>query len=432
METHLDNNQITLQARADGITPWIFKFIPLIDATRFNEHFQKLEKKQQEFIFLLDECLKEKKNCVISVSGCAGAGKTFTVVETCKLLKLSVMRMAPTNSLASQIGGTTIHSGLGLSWGGDSELAEVTKNIQSLDAMNDDYIFKSLTLSQSICEKELYCPLKPDMVIIDEVGMIPFWLTYQIIQYFFKHFNPVIIVLMGDKYQLRPVECHMNIFNAILPNISLREIDLSTVNKRFDSSYNDIINQLMNFIRLGERTMEFNQAFDFIRKTFKVIDYMTEPLLKETKSVLAYKNATVNRYNEQYLNLDGKKVKLVMIVDDKVFPDKYVVLKQDCDIFITQRTMYPKGTRLKFRFYDSNSDKLVCEYLNSVVTISRCPCSGMFPVQLGFACTIHKYQGSTIDHSVIIDFDYCSDVYLMYTALSRVRSLSQVIGVLHI
>lgn len=387
--------------------------------------------KQIEFVSLLDMCFKDDTNCVICVSGSPGAGKTFTVVQTCFFINDYVLKLAPTNALASQIKGRTIHSGLQLAWGVGSCLQSVTDQIQELE-YDPKYIEKSLKLSEQITLKSDYFP---KVVIIDEVGMVPFWLIYRIIRYFFENSTSVIVVVMGDRYQLRPVSCKYNIFNVVLPDIHIRHLDLSSFNKRFDDSYRGIMDSIMSLIREGETEGNFEHVYDYIRSTFPVIDYMTETLLKKTKKILAHRNSTVALYNRQYLSLkDSAKINLPQVKDNVVYKNVKITVKPFCEIVTIEPTReLPKGTRLTFCSYDPDADILNCYHDHKIpVSIKRNKNSGMFPIELAFATTVHKYQGSTIDAKVIIDFDYNEDVYFMYTALSRVRSLDQIIGILHI
>lgn len=423
MESQSNIGNIILDTATNSFSTGEFKNTQLIDTSGFNKHIQKLTSEQKKFIYLLDKCLGENTNSVIVVSGSPGAGKTFTVVQTCHYLNMQVLKLAPTNALASQISGFTIHHGLNLSWGEDSKLHKITQTIKDLDP-DENYLTNCLHLSKPIARYELKCAWEPTVIIIDEVGMIPFWLVYQIIQYFFQ--KPVVIVLMGDRYQLRPVECKYNIFNIDIPGLTPHTIDL-TGNMRFTESFKATIDQLMNCIRIGEKTGNFESVYKFIEETFPQIDYMTKTLYSKCNRVLAYTNEAVNKYNCQYLELEGPKIHLPRIEMGKVYKEDCVILKHKCTVIVTEKSVVPKGTHLIFHSY--KPDKVYCLYRDRLVVIPR-QREGRFPLKLAFASTIHKFQGSTIDDNIIIDFNQCKDVYLMYTALSRVRSLKQIVGVM--
>lgn len=434
METKTNIDEVAPNASADIPPSGKFKFIQLLNPTGFDKHFRKLIGQQTRFVYLLDKCFKDDTNCVICISGCAGAGKTFTVVETCHYINASVLKLAPTNALASQIGGLTIHSGLELRWHVGSNLHTITECIKDME-YDPDYINKSLNLSEQIRLHEMNCAWRPKIVIVDEVGMIPFWLVYQIVRYFFDNFSPVVVVVMGDRYQLRPVGCKLNIFNVDLPTISIRHCDLSDINKRFDPSYKIIMDTITSLIRAGEGDDgNFEPVYEYVKRMYTNIDYMTETLLRKTKKMLAYTNTTVSRYNRQYLSLDAaNNVHLVQVRGGVIYKDVKITVRPRCEVITTLQTVIPKGMRLTFVSYDPNEDALEClDYNKTRIVVQRHKQTGMFPIELAFATTVHKYQGSTIDDDVIIDFDYNDDVYFMYTALSRVRSLSQVIGILHV
>lgn len=439
METKTNVDNVAPNASANVPPSGKFKFIQLLNPTGFDKHFQKLIGRQTRFVYLLDKCFKDETNCVICVSGCAGAGKTFTVVETCRYVNAPVLKLAPTNALASQIGGLTLHAGLELRWHVGSNLNTITESIKEME-YDPDYIEKSLNLSEQIRLHELSCTWSPKIVIVDEVGMIPFWLIYQIVRYFFDNFSPVIVVLMGDRYQLRPVNCKLNIFNVELPAISIRHCDLSDINKRFDPSYKVIMDTITALIQSGEgkgegiAAVNFQPVYDYVKRTYPQIEYMTETDLRKAKKILAYTNATVSRYNRQYLSLESaSNVHLAQVREGVMYKDVKITVRPRCEVITTRPTVVPKGTRLTFVSYDPNEDALEClDDDEKRVVVQRHKQTGMFPIELAFATTVHKYQGSTIDEDVIMDFDYNDDVYFMYTALSRVRSLSQVIGILHV
>lgn len=428
MESQSNKQNLVLNTSANISPTTEFKWTQLTDTTGFNKHFQQLTNEQKQFVYLLDKCFKTNTNSIVLVSGCPGAGKTFMVVETCFYLNMEILTLAPTNSLATQIRGMTIHSGLKLDWSDTSRLYSIEGCIDEME-IDQHYVENCLQLSEPIAKFELFCEWEPKIVIIDEVGMIPFWLTYQIIQYLNTHFSPVIIVMMGDKYQLRPVKCKLNIFNANMPNIRLETINL-TGNKRFEKSFKIIIDRIMYLISEGEKIDNFDNVYDYIKNTFPKIDYMTETLLTQCHRILAYKNESVAKYNKQFLELNGSKIHIPKIENNIVLKNDFITLKPNCEIITTQRCTIPKGTKMKFLSYDARSDTISCLCDGDAVHLKRM--NGQFPIKLAFACTIHKFQGSTIENNVIIDFDYSDDVYLMYTALSRVRSVSQIIGILHI
>ena len=421
-------NNIALGTSTDVSTSDSFKFIPLLDSTGFNKHVNNLIGQQKDFVYLLDKCFEKQENIVIRISGCAGTGKTFTAINTCNFLNCQVLKLTPTNELATQINGYTIHSALKLQWQPGSVLDTIANEIEKLE-YDPEYLSKSLTLSQDICLYELNCFYNPNVVIIDEVGMIPFWLVYQIIQYFFQNFSPIIIVVMGDCYQLRPVRCNFNIFNAPMPDITFHDLDLSESNKRFEPSYKIIMDKLVNLIKLGECQNNFEGVYNFVRNTFHQIDYMNEDLINKAAQILVYKNATVDLYHQQYLSF-GSKVHLPQLINGCVIFEDVITLKPNCKIITTQKTHLLKGTRLIFLSYYPEEDSLVCLLNNEKEFITRK--DGQFPISLSYATTVHKFQGRTIENDIIIDFDYNNDVYFMYTALSRVRSIHQIIGVLHI
>ncbi|GFU98723.1 uncharacterized protein TNCV_298951 [Trichonephila clavipes] len=55
---------------------------------------------------------------------------------------------------------------------------------------------------------------------------------------------------------------------------------------------------------------------------------------------------------------------------------------------------------------------------------------GEFPIVVGFAGTIHKFQGDTMDDDAIaMNFNGSRDLNLVYTALSRVKCMDQIVAI---
>lgn len=425
MENKFHINNFITGASAKQFTPGKFKSIELIDAAGFNKHYQNLSTSQKQFIDLLNNWYEDKKNSFILVTGSPGSGKTFTVIETIKYLAESVLVMAPTARLAKKLNGKTIHSALNLNWTNGSVLDQISKSIEDFE-LNEDYIQNSLKTSNPISQQELNCTTCPKIVVIDEVSMISFWLLYQIVMYFYKEFYPVLIITMGDERQLLPVKCDFNIFNIQLPDIHPLSLNLLE-NKRFDAEYQKIIDSIKNLME------DVENVITFIRENYPIVSYMTEHLLKQCSRVLVYKRDTAAKYNKHYLDLmDGPNIILPQVRDGQVNPEYYIRVKVGCNIMVTRNVEVPNGTSLIFLKYDSIRDEIVCKYrdLNETVSIARV--MGNFPICVDFAITVHKIQGDTIDGNIVIDFDQTNDIHFMYTALSRVKSKHQILGLLNI
>lgn len=418
---------MAVDACTNEIPVGFFKSIPLYDIGGFYEHVNTLTKQQKVFPSLLNDWFQAPSNDIIVVSGSPGSGKTFTVIETLMYVDTQILKMAYTAKTACSIGGSTIHSTLHLKWDESSFLYNLISDIQKINDEDEDYKTKCLNLSKML-QDHLACMYHPRIIVIDEVGMISFWLTNEIVKYFFtQSTDPKLIIMMGDEFQLKPVDCKYNIFN--IKTFPFKMMQLSD-NKRFTPDYNVIINQLKDLMRQKNE----DDFFAYISATFPILENAYDYHLKECNRVLVYTNETAKKYNNFYIEqLPGPRILFPKIKNGHVLhPNDFITLKKNCDIVVTRNCIVPNGTFLKFIEYDNIHDLLVCQNPNenTKVSLSRDFYSKNFPIAVGFATTIHKFQGQTINEpKILIEFDQSRDMHLIYTALSRVRSMDQIIGV---
>ena len=162
-----------------------------------NVNLNKFNKEQLELLEYVKDNIDSKS--IITISGIAGSGKSFTILEMFKEIKdkiknKSICFSSPTNSVLS-------------------------RNIQYKEVLSK--LFKSvdfLTVSKLLDEKlkynlkgEPYFKIEKkkklkiynyDIIIIDEVSMISdTHLDY------IKKYNKSLCILVGDKNQLNPVKC---------------------------------------------------------------------------------------------------------------------------------------------------------------------------------------------------------------------------------
>lgn len=418
---------MAINTSTNKIPVGFFKSIPLLDIGGFYEHVNTLTEKQKNFPSLLNDWFESPSNDIIVVSGSPGSGKTFTVNETLMYVDTQILKMAYTAKTACNIGGSTIHSTLHLGWDEDSFLHKLISDIKKIDDEDVDYKTKCLNLSQML-QGYLTCMENPSIIVIDEVGMISFWLTNEIVKYFFSTTpNPKLIIMMGDQFQLTPVDCKYNIFN--MKPFQFKLLQLSD-NKRFTADYNVIINKLKDLMSHEDE----DEFFTCIHQTFPILENVYDYQLKECNRVLVYTNETAKKYNNFYIeNLPGPKIHFPKIINNKVYRNDFITLKKNCDVVVTRNCIVPNGTLLKFIEYNRDYDVLICKNPNTCnfINISRNNFTGNFPLTVGFATTIHKFQGQTINEpKIFIEFDQCKDMHLIYTALSRVRSINQIIGII--
>lgn len=386
----------------------------------FDKHVATLTPSQRAFPHLLHAWIQSPKHKLVIVAGGPGTGKTYTVIETLKFVKIPQLRMAPTARVAHKMDGLTLYSALRLAWGKDSVLGHLQKELE-LEGETDACIAKSQHLM-----KEFDCKYRSQIVVLDEVGMMAHWLTHWIIRYFFQQTKPILFIVMGDPNQLRPVKSNYNIFNVTL-RYEYERIDLLE-SKRFTQTYERIIEQLRGFVD----TQDTEGMFTCLHQHFPIVQDVDCSVLKSCTRAMAYLKSTVDAYNTFYLRkmLPGPVLRLWKEKDGEC-QETFVDVKAGCHVFVTQNgvSSVPNGTYLKFEMYDSTKDVLECSDPNHQgqrIHVKR-NANGEFPIIVGFAATVHKFQGDTMDDEAIaINFNESTDLNLIYTALSRVKGMAQV------
>ena len=409
--------------------------LPLSDEAGFEKHFSTLTQSQKGFVSLLNDWYGRGEFLFVLVTGGPGCGKTHAVVETLRYLDLRVVKMSFTARLALKIGGKTVHKTMFSGKGSHAALTEVWNALEYTTDINE-----CLQVSERL-SKFIACDQPVDIVVIDEIGMLPFWLIYQICDYFRQQRNGIAIVCMGDKRQLKPVKSEVSLFyvdfNRFFPDAQQIEMNES---KRFTPEYEMIINQLRQLMTIKPNEETTHPLFVYISKTLPVVDCITQEMLQRARFVLAFKNDTVNDCNDFYLDkiVGNEKEYVFPILGKKRFlkdNEPPMRLRKNCRAMVTQNNCGEgvcNGTSVQFLEYDRLKDVAVCRKLDSgqIVRLRRSVYNGKIPLVPGFAITIHKFQGETIDDdNIVMCFDKSTDLNLIYTALSRVRDANQILAV---
>lgn len=425
--------------------------LPLLNVPGFYEHVSSLTASQKEFVVLLKDWILGGRSDFLFVvlTGGPGCGKTHAVVETLRYLNLSVTKMSFTARLARRIGGNTVHSTMDFR----GERCIVLKDLWSKLEHADD-VEECLKLSACL-DGNMCCRYPVDVVVIDEIGMLPFWLTYRIGLYFRDRYpveqklkKPVAMICMGDDLQLKPVKSRLSVFHVDFGRwfeatkcIQMKE------SKRFTPEYEIVVNRMRELMEVEmneDGDPEEHPLFQYVHETYPVAACVTQEMMMRACFILAFTNESVDTYNQFYLNSImghekeyqfpalnsfGKQI----AADD--YPDKRKKLRKNCSVVVTENGCGENicnGTMLKFLDYDRMKDEAICldEQTKKITRVCRSRFRKEIPLVPGFAVTIHKFQGATIDENgIIISFDKSKDLNLIYTALSRVRDMSQIIAV---
>lgn len=371
----------------------------------------------------------------IFLTGPAGTGKTScirTFVDTYSDSR-KIAITSTTGASALLLGGTTVHSylGIGLGHGTAQVLAEK--------------IVKSKWLLKKWVEL--------DCLIIDEISMMPPDLFDKLEEMARmirsnKHpFGGIQLVLSGDMLQLPCVNSEKFCFEAKTWNECIIEtVYLTEIIRQGDVEFQNCLNN----IRIGNLTKKTIKMLDSRVGIDLVNDFGIKP------TMLFSKNIDVDRVNDEELDKlaqDGRdfnEYKMDMAVYTKPNDIVYTIEKfrKNCNapdvlqLCVGAQVMLLRNLDLESGLANGsrgivtsfvedipmvqfvNGKKILIDYHvwlveENGVEILR---AQQIPLRVAYAITIHKSQGCSLDY-VQIDLSQCFEYGQAYVALSRVKTL---------
>jgi ATP-dependent DNA helicase PIF1 len=371
--------------------------------------------------------VKEHKS--IFLTGSAGTGKSFTLKAIVSYLNNNYSDdefaiTALTGCASVLIKGQTIHSFLYL--GISRDINQIYDNLQK-------YKFKFNKLK------------KLKVLIIDEISMMDnqlFELIHNLLMKikncFDKPFGGVQMILVGDFYQLPPIENNYcftsHIWNLLNP---IPIILTSIIRQKDDLVLQEILEEIRND-KPSEKTINIlksliispNQSFkdNEIKPTrlFPININVDKINNYEFKKLLKINNFQKNTYNA------------ILIIKNKNEPkidisDYNLTLTLNCQIMVIRNISIDdklvNGTR--GIVIELNPSNVIIKDLDGKLhTISYYTDDtkgknqiSFMPLKLAYAISIHKSQGSSID---CLEIDLGNDVFTtgqLYTALSRATNI---------
>ena len=399
----------------------------IINQTK-NENKEIILNKRQQKAF--DEFLKNKN---IFITGPAGTGKSITlskIINYCKENNKKIGITATTGSAALLIGGKTIHSYLGIGRA-DKTAYELFEDIR--------YKYKHTLIKI----KEL------EILIIDEISMMDSDLLDKISCFLClcrktsEQFGGLQVILTGDFCQLESVNGDFCFNSSTWEKLNLEVIFL---NKMIRQSQDKIFQRKLGDLRYGICSDE----------TFELLCECKKTEFKDIKPTILYsRNADVDKinsleYNKLITNGSKNFIYNIILPDIKKNHEKIKKWIKSLDIneslelcigaqiVITANINQDKGlvNGTRGKIIDLHSDRIIIQNITgSIELIEYHKCissedSTLFfkymPIKLGYALTIHKSQGMTLD---AIEIDIGDKIFASgqaYTALSRAKSLNSI------
>jgi hypothetical protein len=399
-----------------------------------NKSFDEIK---EEIIKNLSEENENQK--FIFLTGAAGTGKT-TLLESIKheVDKKKIV-VAPTGIAALNIGGTTINSAFRI---GFDTIPKVNKS--------EDPAFRKLL-------KNL------ELLVIDEISMVRAPMldaisqSLQIHRKSNKPFGGIDVIACGDLFQLPPVvkqneedEIYAKYDSVyFFDAFSFKDIEekiFYELNESFRQEEDENFFNLLNNIRLGK---DLDLTIEKINKhcfdsTLEAEPFMTLTSRKNRAEDINHYKLSFNENQEEIIKSkefgELKENDLPALRDLRIKKDARVMfIKNDGDgrwvngtvgvisecldknkkcikvkiDGITHRVEREEWKKVKFT-YDEDSDEVLEEVVSSFK---------QFPIKLGWAVTIHKSQGLTLESCAVDLGEGAFATGQAYVALSRCKKL---------
>lgn len=341
-----------------------------------------------------------EKNNNVFLTGKAGTGKSYIINKLKEKYPSQTVCLAPTGLAAANIGGETIHKFFKL--GISNNMEELQKHDRTRRTNYDQFpnVLK-----------------RTKILFIDEVSMMSDDLL-SLVHYRLERFSHLIIVFIGDFYQLSPVKGKYCFESDLWNKFNFKTVHLTKIwrtdEKEFIEAQNDI--------RLGncsEQTKQFISSLDKNQLMSKpTILYSTnEEVKKENRqhleSIESESKVFVTEYQD-YTNY-SKSGDVIKYFSDNMRIDEYLELKIGARVMCIVNHPRAKeiynGLTGKVMDIEENSITMasdsgfVCQF--SKQTFERIEYTSLgikvimtarqFPLVVAAALTIHKAQGMTLD-----------------------------------
>ena len=365
------------------------------------------ENNSDEWLNIIDKFYKNKGGMIL---GRAGTGKSYVAIQGIDYLNkknIKSQALAFTNKATIQLKGSTIHKFL------------------CIDKNNKISKKWALEISKSI-----------DIIFVDEISQISGDLWCLLCE--LKFMTDITFVLIGDYRQLPPVSDDEDIDWFNHDNIKYLCNNLKcelNVMKRYDVKLWDALENLWEDFNTDDFNLCFGKNKDLINNTNicykndtrKDINRFVNKALLPKEYIFIEKPILKKKENESELSFEKRQKK-------QYEQDAYVYTGLKCLMNITT----------KCKKFKKNEPVRICKMDKETFTISNDIDELEYKIDdfhkiclLGYATTIHKSQGDTIDgvinifdYEFIIEWlskiDYLLSKKALYTALSRAKNINNI------
>lgn len=386
--------------------------------------------------------LSSGKNGVSIITGGPGTGKTTIIRCIIKYLALTGVKCvlaAPTGRAAKRMTeacmteAKTIH-----------RLLEVNADVDSIEDRSDERIFRRNEIN----------PLDCEAIIVDECSMIDMVLFYHLLKAL-KHGTRLILV--GDVDQLPPVgpgavlcDCiNSKKFNTVILNEIYRQETESLIPAnamRINGGELPKVNIAGgDFFFLREKTKDgiAGTVTDLIKNRLKT-KYNIENL-NDIQVIISTKRGPcgvieMNNILQNALNSDVGKHEVIQCHGTELrVGDRVMQTRNNYDIEWTRPGRYEEigkgifnGEMGEVSHVDAKGK--IVQILFDDDRVAEYDMQMLQDIELSYAITVHKSQGSEFDYCIIPVFDTMSNLMsrnLLYTAVTRAKKMVILVGMEH-
>jgi ATP-dependent DNA helicase PIF1 len=362
----------------------------------------------------------------VLMSGIAGSGKSFLIQNLRHFLPGKKVYITSTSGVSAlNIGGTTLHSWVGIGLGKESK-EKLVRKIK---------FYKNV--KKRICDV--------DTLVIDEISMLGSDLLDKInyilqsIRWSSKPFGGVQMLFSGDFLQLEPVEG-----DNVLSNKLIKDFKVINLRHNYRQASDTEFQEILNNLRINKLTDE----------NIRLLESRITDVVPENITRLFCINREVATANKNYSNSipAGEVTYKAKFTGSKVYVEQLkaqftnrgidtLKLKNGMRVMLTRNLDPGAGAGLvngscglvircgcdsvTVKFDNGRTETVVAvswELYDYEECVAR---ATQIPLIIGYAASIHKCQGLTLD-AAYIDLSRAFCDHQVYVALSRVKTLDGV------